>query len=148
MATGGLNQTANPFPVVDFVPQKQYPSFSSPVNYPIVVTANTGTAATLTAAQLLGGFITSSNAAAQTITLPTAALLVPQIEGAQVNSAFRFNVQATTGTSTVAVGTSGTFAAGATATIAPGSIKEFLLVVTAVGDSPTYTVYSLGTSVY
>jgi hypothetical protein len=147
MATGGLNQTATPSPVVDFTPQKNYPSFSAPVNYPVVVTANTGTQLTLTSAQLLGGFITSSNAAAQTITLPTAALLVPQIQGAQVNSAFRFNVQATTGTSTVAVGAGGTFSTGATATIAAGSIKEFLLVVTNV-DSPAYTLYSLGTSVY
>jgi hypothetical protein len=147
MATGGLNQTATPNPVVDFVPQKQYPSFSAPVNYPIVVTANTGTTATLTATQVLGGFITSSNAAAATLTLPTAALLVPQIEGAQVNSAFRFNVQCTTGTATLAVGTGGTFAAGVTAAVAVSNIKEFLLVVTNV-DTPAYTVYSLGTSLY
>lgn len=147
MATGGLNQTATPNPVVDFVPQKQYPSFSTIINETVTVTANTSTAATLTYGQVLGGFITSSNAAAQTLTLPTAALLVPQIEGGQVNSAIRFFVQATTGTSTVAVGTGGTFAAGATATIAAGSIKEFLLIITAL-DAPTYTVYSLGTSVY
>lgn len=147
MATGGINQTATPFPVVDFVPQKQYPSFSAPINTPVVVTANTGTSPTLTYQQVLGQFITSSNASAQTLTLPTAALLVPQIEGGQVNSAIRFLVQATTGTSTVAVGTGGTFAAGATATIPAGSIKEFLLVITAL-DAPTYTVYSLGTSVY
>lgn len=147
MATGGINQTATPNPVVDFVPQKQYPSFSTVINENIVVTANTGTSPTLTATQVLGGFITSSNAAAQTLTLPTAALLVPQIEGGQVNSAFRLLVQATTGTSTVAVGTGGTFAAGATATIAAGSIKEFLVQITAL-DPAAYTVYSLGTSVY
>jgi hypothetical protein len=147
MATGGLNQTATPNPVVDFVPQKQYPSFSTVINEKITITANTGTAPTLTYAQVLGGFITSSNAAAQTLTLPTAALLVPQIEGAEVGSAIRLLVQATTGTSTVAVGTGGTFAAGATASIAAGSIKEFLVLVTAL-DAPTYTVYSLGTSVY
>lgn len=147
MATGGLNQTATPQPVVDFVPQKQYPSFSTIINEKMTVTANTGTSPTLTYQQVLGGFITSSNAAAQTLTLPTAALLVPQIEGAEVGSAIRLLVQATTGTSTVAVGTGGTLAAGATATIAAGSIKEFLLVVTAL-DAPTYTAYSLGTSVY
>ena len=148
MATGGLNQTATSSPVVDFVPQKIYPSFSTIINQNIVVTANTGTSPTLTYAQVLGGFITSSNAAAQTLTLPTAALLVPQIEGGQVNSAIKLLVQATTGTSTLAIGTGGTFQAGATATIAAGSIKEFLVQITAVGDSPTYTVYSLGTSVY
>jgi hypothetical protein len=74
-------------------------------------------------------------------------LLVPQIEGAEVGSAIRIIYQATTGTNTLAVGTGGTFAAGQTATIAAGSVKEFLVVVTAL-DAPTYTVYSLGTSVY
>jgi hypothetical protein len=148
MATGGPNNTSPSFPVVDFVPQKSYPSFSSLVNQPITITSNLASAASFTAAQVLGGFITSSNAAAQTLTLPTAALLVPSIEGGQVNSSIRFFVQATTGTSTVAVGTGGTFAAGATATVAAGSIRELLLVITAVGDSPSYTVYSLGTSVY
>lgn len=147
MATGGPNQTATPFPVVDFVPQKQYPCFSTIINQNIVVTANTGTSPTLTYQQVLGGFITSSNAAAQTLTLPTAALLVPQIEGGQVNSAIELLVQATTGTSTVAVGTGGTLATGATATIAAGSIKKFLIQITAL-DPPTYTAYSLGTSVY
>ncbi len=147
MATGGLNQTATPQPIVDFPPTKQYPSFSSIINEKLTITANTGTSPTLTSTQVLGGFITSSNAAAQTLTLPTAALLVPQIEGAEVGSAIRFFAQATTGTSTVAIGTGGTFAAGATATIAAGSIKEFLLIVTAL-DAPAYTVYSLGTSVY
>ena len=147
MATGGINQTATPNPVVSFAPQKTYPSFSTVINEKITIKANTGTQAALTYADVLGGFITSSNAAAQTLTLPTAALLVPQIEGAEVGSAIRVLVQATTGTSTVAIGTGGTFAAGATATIAAGSIKEFLVVVTAL-DAPAYTVYSLGTSVY
>jgi hypothetical protein len=148
MATGGPNNTSPSYPVVDFVPQKSYPSFSSLVNQPIIITSNLASAASFTAAQVLGGFITSSNAAAQTLTLPTAALLVPAIDGGQVNSSIRFFVQATTGTSTVAVGTGGTFAAGATATVAAGSLRELLLVITAVGDSPSYTVYSLGTSVY
>lgn len=142
----GLNQTATPFPVTDFVPQKQYPSFSTIINEKIVVTANTGTAPTLTSAQVLGGFITSSNVAAQTLTLPTAALLVPQIEGAEVGSSIRFfvnNIGA--GTTTIAAGTGGTYAG--TATVAAGSIREILLTVTAL-DAPTYTATSLGTSVY
>jgi hypothetical protein len=142
-----MNQTATPQPVQSFTPTKNYPSFSGPVNYAVTVAAFTGTATTLTPANVLGGFITSNNAAAQTITLPTAALLVPQIEGAQVGSAFRFNVLALgAGTATVAAGAGGTVSG--TATVATGNIKEFLLVVTAVGDTPTYTVYSLGTSVY
>lgn len=143
----GLNQTATPNPVVDFVPQKQYPSFSGLINEVINVAAYTGTATTLTYSDVLGGFITSNNASAQTLTLPTAALLVPQIEGAQVGSAIRFFVKELgAGTATVAAGTGGTVTG--TATIATLNIKEFLLVVTAIGATPTYTCYSLGTSVY
>jgi hypothetical protein len=143
----GLNQTATPSPVVDFAPQKQYPSFSTIINETITVVAYTATATTLTYTDVLSGFITSNNASAQTLTLPTAALLVPQIEGAQVGSAIRFFVKELgAGTATVAAGTGGTVTG--TATIATLNIKEFLLVVTAVGDTPTYTCYSLGTSVY
>lgn len=146
MATGGLNQTATPFPVVDFAPTKQYPSFSGLVNETITIAAYLGTATTLTFGDVLGGFITSSNAAAQTLTLPTAALLVPQIEGAQANSAIRFFVKnAGAGTATVAAGTGGTV--NGTATVATANIKEFLLVVTAL-DPPTYTAYSLGSSTF
>jgi len=147
MASGGINQTATPHPVVDFVPQKQYPSFSTIINEVITIAAYTGTATTLTYSDVLGGFITSNNASAQTLTLPTAALLVPQIEGAQVGSAIRFFVKELgAGTATVAAGTGGTVTG--TATIATGQIKEFLLIVTAVGDTPTYTAYSLGTSTF
>ena len=143
----GLNQTATPNPVVDFVPQKQYPSFSTIINQVVNIAAYTGTSTTLTYSDVLGGFITSSNGSAQTLTLPTAALLVPQIEGAQVGSTIQFYVQELgAGTATVAAGTGGT--TNGTMTIATGNIKKFLLRVTAVGSSPTYTVYSLGTSTY
>jgi len=143
----GLNQTATPSPVVDFAPTKNYPSFSGLINEVVTIGAYTGTATTLTYADVLGGFITSNNASAQTLTLPTAALLVPQIEGAQVGSSIRFFVKELgAGTATVAAGTGGTVVG--TATIATLNIKEFLLRVTAVGDTPTYSVYSLGTSVY
>ena len=130
---------------------KQYPSFSGIINEKISIAAYTGTATTLTYSDVLGGFITSSNAAAQTLTLPTAALLVPQIQGAEVGSAIRFFVKELgAGTATVAAGTGGTVTG--TATIATANIKEFLLVVTAVGDADgngaTYTCYSLGTSAY
>ncbi len=144
----GLNQTATPLPVVDFVPQKQYPSFSAIINQLINLAVYTGTAITLLFSDLLGGFITGNNAAAQTFTLPTAALLVPQIEGAQVGSSIRFFVQSLgAGTITVAAGTGGT--TSGTMTVATGQIKEFLLRVTALGNltgAPTYTIYSLGTS--
>ena len=162
MAFGGPNQTATPLPVQDFTPQKTYPSFSEIVNqyYSPTILANAG-GNTLTPAQVLGGLIIHTAAGAQTDTLPTAALLVPQIEGAQgplpgiapptggAGSGIRFILSAPgAGTITLAAGTGGTLVG--TATVAGGSIKEFLLIVTAGADSPTgptYTVYSLGTSV-
>lgn len=145
----GLNQTATPNPVVDFVPQKQYPSFSGIINQVITIAAYTATSTTLLFSDVLGGFILSTNGSAQTLTLPTAALLVPQIEGAQVNTAILFKVKAGgAGTITVAVGTGGTANSGDTLTVATGNIKEFMIIVTAVGSTPTYTLYSLGTSTF
>ena len=147
MAFGGPNQTATPNPVVDFAPQKQYPSFSVPINQKLTITPYLGTTTALTFTDVLGGFITSSNAAAQTLTLPTAALLVPQIEGAEVGSSLRIFVNSIgAGTATIAAGTGGTFAG--TATVAAGSLKEVLLVVTGIGSLAAYTAYSLGSSVY
>jgi hypothetical protein len=147
MAFGGPNQTATPSPVVDFTPQKNYLSFSSIINQITNVVTYLGTVVTLLYSDVLGGFITLTNAAAIAATLPSAALLVPQIEGAQVGSSIRFLVKAGgAGTVTVAAGTGGTI--NGTATVATLNIKEFLLVVTAVGDNPTYTAYSIGTSVY
>lgn len=143
-----MNQTATPFPVVDFTPQKNYLSFSGQLNQVINVAtyANAG-GNTLLYTDVLGGFIVHTAAGAQTDTLPTAALLVPQIEAAQVGSAIRFLVKAGgAGTITVAAGVGGTIVG--TATVATLNIKEFLLIVTAVGNAPTYTAYSLGTSVY
>lgn len=160
MATGGPNQTATPLPVIDFVPQKNYLSFSGIINQYYTPVTYTATATTLTFTDILSGYITSNNAAAQTLTLPTAALLVPQIEGAQgplpgiapptttAGSGIRFFVaSAGAGTVTVAVGTGGSSVG--TLTIATGQVKEFLLIVTKLGDltsTPTYTIYSLGTS--
>lgn len=162
MATGGPNQTATPLPVQDFTPQKNYLSFSGLINENVSPVAYTATATTLTFADVLGGYIESNNAAAQTLTLPTAALLVPQIQGAQgplpgiipqnlrAGSRIKFYVSALgAGTITVAVGVGGTLATGSTATVATGQIKEFMLVVTApstLQGTPTYTLYSLGTS--
>lgn len=160
MATGGPNQTATPLPVQDFTPQKNYPSFSTSINQYITPATYTATATTLTPADVLGGLITSNNAAAQALTLPTAALLVPQIQGAQgplpgiapppagAGSGIRFLVKSTgAGTATVGVGVGGTLVgSGAVVTV---NIKEFLLVVTTVDPAvPTYTVYSLGTSAF
>lgn len=160
MALGGPNQTATPNPVVSFTPQKDYPSLSSlqasyynPVTY-------LGTTNTLINTDVLGGYITLTNGGAITATLPSAALLVPAIEGAQgalpgiapvtgtAGTAVEFYVKAGgAGAVTVSVGTGGTLVG--TGAITAGNVKTFLLVVTAVGGlqaTPTYTLYSLGQS--
>lgn len=162
MSFGGPNQTATTLPVQDFTPQKDYLSFSGIINQYVVPVAYTATATTLTFTDVLGGLITSTNASATALTLPTAALLVPQIQGGQgalpgiappttaAGSAIRIIIIAAGGgTVTVGAGTGGT--TNGTMTIASGQIKEFLIVVTAVGTltgTPTYAVYSLGTSTY
>jgi len=137
--------------VQSFTPTKQYPSFSGPINEVVVPVTYVATSTTLTYSDVLGGFINSNNASAQTLTLPSAALLVPQIEGAQVGSAITFFVKELgAGTATVAAGTGGT--AVGTMTIATGNIKNFMLIVTALpdqyGNGATYSVYSLGTATY
>lgn len=140
--------------VQSFSPTKNYPSFSGLVNEvrTPVAYANAGNN-TLLFSDVLGGFITHTAAGAQADTLPSAALLVPQIEGAQIGSCIRFLVKAGgAGTITIAVGAGGTANPGDTLTVATGQIKEFMIRVTALpdqyGNGATYTLYSLGTSTF
>ena len=150
--TQAVFQTATPNPVVDFVPTKQYPSFSGLINQTLTVSALTaGQSNTITYAQVLGGIINhNTSSSAYTDTLPTAALLVPEIEGVEVGSTIRFlirNTSAGAGTITVAVGTGGT-SKGNTLTIPYLTQMEFLLVVTAVGATPTYDLYPMGNQTF
>jgi len=104
---------------------------------------------TLTRAHVLGGFIIFPAGGAETLTLPTAALLLAGLPGAKVGAAIEFTVRNTAGaanTATVAAGTGGTVSG--TATIAQNNSKRFLLVFTNVTNSPAYTAYSLGTVVH
>lgn len=160
MATGGPNQTATPLPIQDFTPQKTYPSFSTIINQYFNPTTYTGTANTLTPADALAGLLILTNAAAITAALPTAALLVPQVEGAQgglpgiappaaaSGSGFLLLIKAGgAGAITVSAGVGGTLIGSGA--ITAGNVKTFLIVVTKVSDllgSPTYNVYSLGQS--
>jgi len=139
-------QTPTANAVVDYVPTKQYPSFSAIINQNEPPTKLTGGSKTLTAAQIMTGIIlhdTSSGAA--TDTLDTAANIIPAIEGAAVGSTIRFlirNTSAGAGTITVAAGTGGT--AKGTLSIPYLQQMEFLLNVTAVGATPTYDLYAMG----
>jgi hypothetical protein len=156
MATLPINPspgtTANP--PVSFGPNKDYLSFSSIINEVITPVFYTNAGAnTLLYSDLLGGFITHTAAGAETDTLPSAAILVPEIQGAQVGSAICFYVKAGgAGTITIAPGAGGTAEAGDTLTIATTFIRLFMLIVTALPDSngngAAYKVYSLGASTY
>ena len=128
-----------------------------------VVTAATmttgGGVRTATIAELRGGILVLNVDDAQTLTLPTAALLNAGIPGATAGanglgaSTFRFLIVNTgDATLTVAVGTGGSLVVGnsksTVATVATNASKEFIVRVTGVlkaGDSSdSYTVYSHG----
>lgn len=114
---------------------------------------------TATIAELLGGIFVLNVDDAQTLTLPTAALLNAGLAGATAGgnglgaSTIRFFVVNTgDATLTVAVGTGGSLVVGnsksTVATVAANASKEFMVRVTGVlkaGDaSDSYTVYSPG----
>ncbi len=104
-----------------------------------------GATLTLTAAQLLGGYIRSTPTEAQTATLPTAALLYAAMAQPQVGSRFEFTITNLSAyTITLAAGTDGTLTG--TATIATNNTKRFMVEITAT--TPTYTCWSLGTVVH
>lgn len=116
-----------------------------------VATDSTAGNITMTVAQTLkaGLLLRNTNGASRTDTLPTATLIKEAIPGVRVGSAFEFTIRNTAGaaeTITVAAGTGGTMTG--TATIAQNNSKRFLLVMTAVGATPTYDVHSLGTVVH
>lgn len=160
MAFGGPSQTATPLPVQDYTPTKNYPSFSGPINEFALATTYTGTANTLTAVDVMSKLLILTNAAAITAALPTAALLVPAIEGGQASlpgiappvgtagSAVMLYIKAGgAGAVTVSAGTGGTLIGSGA--ITAGNVKIFLIVITAVSTltaTPTYNVYSLGQS--
>jgi len=96
------------------------------------VTAAINSTNTATAAQLAGGTITSTSAAATTITLPTATLMATQI-GAVQGTTFEFTIDNSAGanTVTVALGSGMTqlsiITGSNTLTIASGSVGVFRL---------------------
>lgn len=131
-----------------FTPTKNYPALSG-LLYPTVTptTINTDAVVTYTTAQVLSGLILRNiTTTARTDVMPTAALLVAAVEGAQANTAFYFTLKNTTSTShviTVAAGTGGT--TSGTMTIDYLTLRQFLVVFTnTTPGSEAYTLYSLG----
>jgi len=110
----------------------------------VTVSALAGGAVTVTAAQLLGGYITNDPAADVALTLPTAALLVAAIPNCQVGSSFKCVIENTGDADEEMTLTLG---AGATLTLSSAIIgvdmrREFMMVITNVG-TPAYTVYDV-----
>jgi len=111
----------------------------------MTVTAETATA-TITAAEVLGGFIDGTPTAAATYTLPTGTLMAAALNQIGIGNAIEFTIKNSSAgayTITVAAGADGT--AKGTMTIAQNNTKRFLLIMTA---ATTYDVYSLGTVVH
>src|ERR1700744_3735881 len=105
--------------VQSFTPTKNYPSFSGPINEVFnPVTYSNAANNTLLVSDVLGGLITHTAAGGQTETLPSSALIVPQIEGSQVGSAIEVIVKAGgAGTIPIAAGAGSTLVgSGAIAT--------------------------------
>lgn len=130
----------------------------NPLGY-TTVTSDTlttgGGARTATIAELLGGLFVLNVDDAQTLTLPTAALLNAGTPGAVIGRTIEFLVINTgDATLTVAVGTGGSLVVGnsksTVATVASNASKRFLVRITGVlqaGDSSdSYTVYSDGST--
>ena len=141
--------------ITSFTPQKQFPSFSGQTNEVVTVTSLGAGAQTLTAAQILGGFIIGVPTAAANYTTDTAANILKALQGAQVGSAIFFTVRnksAGANTITLVAGTGVTLNSGDTVTVAQNNQKQFMAIVTAVGDAlgngAAVTIYSLGTVVF
>jgi len=117
----------------------------------IVTNITTAGAATLSAAQMVGGMITRDpNGDNRTDTTDTAANIVAAIADAIVGTSFEFTIKNTADaaeTITVAGGTNVT--TSGTMTIAQNYTKRFMVVLTNVtGASEAATIYSLGTVVH
>lgn len=139
--------------ITDFTPQAQAPFFSGPISELITIASYPTGARTLLASDLNGGFIIQTANTAQTDTLPTAALLLPQLQAPVIGQAYFFTIRNNgTSTLTIAVGAGGTANSGDTLTIATLNQRSFMLVVTAVGDASgngaAYTLYSFGALAY
>lgn len=106
--------------------------------------ATQSTTATLTAAQLLGGFINSAPAGAITLTLPTAANMVAGVPGAKVGDTFVCSIENTAGgANSITLGAGGATLRGGT-TIAQNKSAILRGVLTNVGSgTEAYTVHSI-----
>lgn len=106
--------------------------------------ATASTTATLTIAQLLGGFINSAPAGAITLTLPTAANVVAGIPGAKVGDSFECSIENTSGgANTITLAAGGATLRGGTS-VAQNKAALLRFVITNVtASSEAYTAHSI-----
>jgi hypothetical protein len=101
---------------------------------------------TYTPQQLMSGFILRDcNGAARTDTLPSAAAMVNNVQGAMVNSAFEFELRNTSGTAvavTLAAGAGGTLNPASTSVAQSNSRSYTLIFSNVTPGQEAYTVYS------
>lgn len=146
---------ANANPVQSYTPQKNYPSFSEQPNEVVTFTTFAAGAQTLTAAEILGGFITGVPTAAANYTTDTALNIINAIQAAQVGSSIYFvlrNGAAGADTITLVGGSGVTVNSGDTATVAESNQKLFMVTVTTLpdvfGNGGAVTIRSMGTVVF
>lgn len=154
MATSSVGDTpfgAGYTPTTGFVRMGASPIPTRAIIEETLTTA--GGARTLTAAEAVSGLLAVLNVDdAQTVTLPTAALLNAAIPGACVGATVAIDfVNIGDSQLTIAVGTGGTLVAGnsksTVATVAAAASKRILIRVTGVKKitgADSYTVYSFG----
>lgn len=115
-----------------------------------IATTGAGGAITISAAEMLGGYIRNDcNGASRNITTDTATNIVGAIPNCQIGSSFEFvyeNISGGAYTATLVAGTGVTLATGMVATIERTYAARFLCVVTNV-SSPAVTIYKVGYSV-
>ena len=110
----------------------------------VAAEATQSTTATLTAAQLLGGFINSAPAGAITLTLPTAANMVAGMAGCKVGDKFECSIENTSGgANTITLAAGGATLRGGTA-VAQNKSAILRGLITNVGSgTEAYTVHSI-----
>lgn len=141
--------------ITSYTPTPISPSFGTQINEVTVIASFGAGAQTLTAAQILGGFVIGVPTAAVNYTTDTATNIVNAIQAAKVGSTISFilrNKSAGAFTLTLVAGSGVTINSGDTATVAQSNQKVFTLIVTALpdafGNGAAVTVYSMGTVVF
>ncbi len=105
-----------------------------------------GATLTLTAAQILGGYIRSTPTEAQAMSLPTPELLVAAMPQAQIGTRIELTITNLSAYTITVTGVTRATVTG-TATIATNYTKRFIFEFTAI-STPAYTCWSVGTSVH